>query len=180
MIAGGTQTTSTVANVVGSFNINGTRNNQHEYTVDGVTNLNLGNNTGALVSINPDALEEVKILTSNYQAEFGKAGGGFIALTTRSGTNRYRGGLRYFKRHESLNANSFFNNANDRPKPLYRYDYSGWDFGGPVPLGGSAGQPADVLLRGPGVLPAADAGRRGAEHPRADRARARRRFLADA
>ena len=72
VIAGGTQTTSTVANVVGSFNINGTRNNQHEYTVDGVTNLNLGNNTGALVSINPDALEEVKILTSNYQAEFGQ------------------------------------------------------------------------------------------------------------
>jgi Carboxypeptidase regulatory-like domain/TonB-dependent Receptor Plug Domain len=137
VIAGGTQTTSTVANVVGSFNINGTRNNQHEYTVDGVTNLNLGNNTGALVSINPDALEEVKILTSNYQAEFGKAGGGFIALTTRSGTNRYRGGLRYFKRHESLNANSFFNNATDRPKPLYRYDYSGWDFGGPLPIGGT-------------------------------------------
>jgi hypothetical protein len=41
---------------------------QHEYTVDGVTNYNLGNNTGALVSVNPDALEEVKILTSNYQA----------------------------------------------------------------------------------------------------------------
>ena len=81
-------TTSTVQNVVGSFNINGTRANQHEYTVDGVTNLNLGNNTGALVSVNPDALEEVKILTSNYQAEYGRAGGGFIALTTRGGHQR--------------------------------------------------------------------------------------------
>ena len=109
---------------------------QHEYTVDGVTNLNLGNNTGPRLD-QPDALEEVKILTSNYQAEFGKAGGGFIALTTRSGTSRYRGGLRYFKRHEGMNANSFFNNANGRPKPLYRYDYSGWDFGGPVPVGGT-------------------------------------------
>ena len=74
VIAGGTATTSTVQNVVGSFNINGTRTNQHEYTVDGVTNLNLGNNTGALVTINPDALEEVKILTSNYQAEYGARG----------------------------------------------------------------------------------------------------------
>ena len=53
VIAGGTLTTSTVQNVVGSFNINGTRANQHEYTVDGVTNLNLGNNTGALVTHQP-------------------------------------------------------------------------------------------------------------------------------
>ena len=93
VVAGSTITSSTVQNVVGQFNINGTRANQHEYTVDGVTNLNLGNNTGALVTINPDALQEVKILTSNYQAEYGRAGGGFIALTTRSGTNEYRGGL---------------------------------------------------------------------------------------
>ena len=53
VIAGSTITTSTVQNVVGSFTINGTRSNQHEYTVDGVTNLNLGNNTGALVTDQP-------------------------------------------------------------------------------------------------------------------------------
>ena len=111
VIAGGTITTSTVTNVVGGFNINGTRALQHEYTVDGVTNLNLGNNTGALVSVNPDALQEVKVLTSNYQAEYGRAGGGFIALTTRGGTSEYHGGLRYFGRNEALNANTFFNNA---------------------------------------------------------------------
>ncbi len=137
VIAGGTQTTSTVQNVVGSFTINGTRSNQHEYTLDGVTNLNLGNNTGALVTINPDAVEEVKILTSNYQAEYGRGGGGFIALTTRGGTNEYRGGVRYFKRHEDFNANNYFNVLNDRPKPFYRFNYGGWDFGGPVPLGGT-------------------------------------------
>jgi hypothetical protein len=135
VIAGGTQTTSTVQNVVGSFSINGTRANQHEYTVDGVTNLNLGNNTGALVTLNPDAVEEVKVLTSNYQAEYGRAGGGYIALTTRGGTNEYRGGLRYFKRHDSFNANNYFNVINNRSKPFYRYDYAGWDFGGPLPVG---------------------------------------------
>jgi hypothetical protein len=139
VIAGSTQTTSTVQNVVGSFSINGTRANQHEYTVDGVTNLNLGNNTGALVTLNPDAVEEVKVLTSNYQAEYGRAGGGYIALTTRGGTNQYRGGLRYFKRSEAFNANNYFNVINGRPKPFYRYDYAGWDFGGPVPLGGTPG-----------------------------------------
>src|SRR5207244_3155928 len=136
-MAGGTQTTSTVTNVVANFNLNGTRNDQHEYTVDGVTNLNLGNNTGALVTINPDALQEVKVLTSNYQAEYGRAGGGFIALTTRGGTNEFHGGARYFRRHDGLNADTYFNNARGGsgagfPRPLYRYNYYGWDFGGPV------------------------------------------------
>lgn len=127
---------STVTNITGSFVINGTRNTQHEYTVDGVTNYNLGNNTGALVSVNPDALEEVKVLTSNYQAEYGRSGGGFIALTTRSGTNDYHATGRYFRRHDSLNANTFFNNARGGggafSRPLYRFNFYGWDLGGPV------------------------------------------------
>lgn len=128
---------STVTNITGGFNINGTRSLQHEYTVDGITNLNLGNNTGALVSVNPDALDEVKVLTSNYQAEYGRAGGGFIALTTRGGTSEFHGGARYFRRHDSMNADTYFNDlrggsANGFPRPLYRYNFYGWDFGGPV------------------------------------------------
>jgi hypothetical protein len=138
-------TTSTVTNVVDQLNINGTRSLQHEYTVDGVTNLNLGNNTGGLVSVNPDAVEEVKVLTSNYQAEYGRSGGGFIALTTRSGTRELHGGLRYFRRHDSPNAPAF-NNARGGsdaglPRPLYRFNYYGWDLGGPVPFVGSKDDP---------------------------------------
>src|ERR1039457_369662 len=139
VIAGGVtaNAASTVTNITGGFSINGTRSAQHEYTVDGVTNLNLGNNTGALVSVNPDALDEVKVLTSNYQAEYGRAGGGFIALTTRGGSNEFHGGARYFRRHDSMNADPYFNNlrggsATGFPRPLYRYNYYGWDFGGPV------------------------------------------------
>ncbi|MGH9851514.1 MAG: hypothetical protein ACREBD_16895, partial [Blastocatellia bacterium] len=73
---------------------------------------------------------------SNYQAEYGRSGGGFIALTTRSGTNEYHGAGRYFRRHDSLNANSFFNNARGVARPLYRFNFYGWDFGGPVPFVG--------------------------------------------
>src|SRR5882724_331317 len=143
VIAGGVtaNAASTVTNITGGFSINGTRSAQHEYTVDGVTNLNLGNNTGALVSVNPDALQEVKVLTSNYQAEYGRAGGGFIALTTRAGTNEFHGGARYFRRHDSLNADPLFNNLRGGspkgfPRPLYRYNYYGWDLGGPVVIPG--------------------------------------------
>ncbi len=128
---------STVTNITGSFQVNGTRSLEHEYTLDGITNLNLGNNTGALVSINPDAVEEVKVLTSNYQAEYGRSGGGVIALTTRGGTNVYHGGASYFRRHDSMNADSYFNDlrggsAAAFPRPLYRYNFYGWNFGGPV------------------------------------------------
>jgi hypothetical protein len=123
---------STVTNAGGDFTVNGVRSNMHEITVDGATNFNLGNNTGLLVTVNPDAVQEVKILTSNYQAEYGRAGGGFVQITTRSGSNQFHGTGRYFRRHDSLNANSFFNNADNRPRNIYRYNFYGYDISGPV------------------------------------------------
>jgi carboxypeptidase family protein/TonB-dependent receptor-like protein len=134
---------STVTNAGGDFTVNGLRSNMHEITVDGATNSNLGNNTGLLVTVNPDAVQEVKILTSNYQAEYGRAGGGFVQITTKSGSNQFHGTGRYFKRHDSLNANSFFNNANNRPRNIYRYNFYGYDVSGPVflPRFGEGGAP---------------------------------------
>ena len=121
-----------------SFNINGTRANEHEMTIDGASNVDTGNNGGTHVTINTDAIEEVKVLTSNYQAEFGKAAGGTIALVTKSGSNEWHGDGRYFHRHEGLNANEWFNKKNqlqgDLPNtpPLYRYNYAGYQVGGPI------------------------------------------------
>lgn len=123
---------------IDSFNINGTRANQHEFTIDGASNIDTGNNGGTHVTINTDAIEEVKILTSNYQAEFGKAAGGQIAITTKSGTNSWHGNGRFFHRHEGLNANEYFNKHNQvangkaNTPPLYRYNYIGYQLGGPV------------------------------------------------
>jgi hypothetical protein len=125
---------------VDSFNINGTRANQHEFTIDGASNVDTGNNGGTHVTINTDAIEEVKVLTSNYQAEFGKAAGGQIAITTKSGTDQWHGNGRFFHRNEGLNANEYFNKQNElggtpaRPNtpPLYRYNYVGYQIGGPI------------------------------------------------
>jgi hypothetical protein len=134
---------------IDAFNINGTRSNQHEYTIDGASNVDTGNNGGTHVTINPDAIEEVRVLTSNYQAEYGKAAGGQIALTTKSGTNTWHGNARFFHRNESLNANEWFNKknqlgllqneiANNQPidvkntPGLYRYNDIGYQFGGPL------------------------------------------------
>ncbi len=123
---------------IDAYNINGTRANQHEFTIDGASNVDTGNNGGTHVTINTDAIEEVKILTSNYQAEFGKAAGGQIALVTKSGSNEWHGNGRFFHRNDGLNANEWFNKqseiANGAPnKPeIYRYNYIGYQFGGPI------------------------------------------------
>lgn len=121
-----------------SMNINGTRANQHEFTIDGASNVDTGNNGGTHITINPDAIEEVKILTSNYQAEFGKAAGGQIAIVTKSGTNDWHGGASFFHRNDGLNANEPFNkgaqisNGQANIPYKYRYNYIGYDIGGPI------------------------------------------------
>lgn len=130
-----------------SFNINGARGKQHQLTVDGITNVDNGCNCASQVTINPDAIAEVKVLTSNYQAEFGKAGGGQMAITTRSGDSQFHGNTRWFHRHEQFNAQNWFDtqtNANlisqgkdPNPQPKYRYNYAGWQVGGPVLLPGT-------------------------------------------
>ena len=120
------------------YNINGTRANTHEFTIDGASNVDTGNNGGTHVTINTDAIEEVKVLTSNYQAEFGKASGGQIALTTKAGTNNWHGDARFFHRNEGLNANEWFNkesqisNGAKNTPEIYRYNYFGYQVGGPI------------------------------------------------
>jgi hypothetical protein len=121
-----------------AYNINGTRANQHEFTIDGASNVDTGNNGGTHVTINLDAIEEVKVLTSNYQAEFGKAAGGQIALVTKGGTNQWHGDARFFHRNDGLNANEYFNKQseleNNQPNEpeIYRYNYFGYQVGGPI------------------------------------------------
>lgn len=122
---------------IDAFNINGTRANQHEFTIDGASNVDTGNNGGTHVTLNPDAIEEVKILTSNYQAEYGKAAGGQIAITTKGGTNEFHGNGRFFHRHEGLNANNWFANRDGTERAKYRYNYFGYQIGGPVIIPGT-------------------------------------------
>jgi hypothetical protein len=126
-----------------AMNINGTRANEHEFTIDGASNVDTGNNGGTHVTINTDAIAEVKVLTSNYQAEYGKAAGGQIAIITKGGTNQFHGNVRFFHRNDSLNANNWFNkNVSDptqiTPTPKYRYNYAGYQIGGPILIPGTS------------------------------------------
>jgi len=138
----GSQTSSSTGRL-GDYSVNGTRTNQKELTVDGSSNIDTGNNFDTHASLNPDAIAEVKVLTSNFQAEYGRAGGAFIAVVSKSGTREFHGGGRYFHRNEGLNANNYFRNAQQvdafrnngkSARPFYRYANVGYDIGGPVYL----------------------------------------------
>jgi hypothetical protein len=118
---------------IGSYSINGARVTMKDMTIDG-SSITRTDQQAQQVTINPDAVGEVKFLTSNYQAEYGKAGGGIVTVTTKGGGQDFHFDARWFHRNDSLNANSFFNNVAGHPRPLYRYNYYGFDVSGPIYL----------------------------------------------
>ena len=122
-------------NLVG-ISINGNRSGTVNLTLDGVSSLDTGSLTGPYLAPGLDAIGEVKVLLTNYQAEYGRSSGGTINAVIRSGTKEFHGGVFYFKRHEALNANEYFNNRDGLSKPQYRFDYPGYDIGGPVLIPG--------------------------------------------
>ena len=114
--------------------ISGQRGRSTVPTIDG---LNAGEPSGSnklSMTINQDAVAEVKILRNNYAAEFGNNGGAIINIISKGGSKDYRGSAYYFIRNEALNATPFFTNKAGLEKPLYRHHYPGFNFGGPLPL----------------------------------------------
>jgi hypothetical protein len=126
--------------------INGLRANQKNMQVDGVTEQDVGDNNGMTWQPNMDSVAEIKVLTSNYQAEFGRAAGGVIQLVIKGGSKSFHGSVYDYYRHESLNANNFFNNRSGTPKSLYRYRITGYSLGGPVYIPGKFNQDRDKLF----------------------------------
>jgi hypothetical protein len=114
-------------------NINGNRATWNTMTVDGVVGNDLGSPQVFSSSINFDAIAEVHVELNNYRAEYGRNGGPVVNIVTKSGSKEYKGSAYWYKRHERLNANDFFNNRNGVAKPKYRFDTVGATLGGPVP-----------------------------------------------
>lgn len=105
-------------------------------TLDGLLSNDVGTPSVFSAPVSMDAVGEVKALLNNYQAEYAGNGGAVINIVTKSGTREFHGSAYYFKRHDKLNANNFFNNMNNVPRPLYRYDTLGFTLGGPIYIPG--------------------------------------------
>ncbi len=129
-------------NVV-SFSVNGNRNSTNNWTVDGADNVDRGSNLTLLTYPSVDAIAEFKVLRGLYNPEFGRAAGGQINVVTKSGTNQFHGNAYEFFRNDKLNANSFFNNANNIARPPVRYNDFGYTIGGPVYIPGHYNQNKD-------------------------------------
>jgi hypothetical protein len=114
-----------------SFSANGQRARDNNFMLDGVDNNETWLQT-VVIFPSVDALDEFKLQTSTYSAEFGRSLGGVVNLQIKSGTNAFRGSGFEFHRNDAFDANNFFNNKNNRAKPDFKQNQFGGTLGGPV------------------------------------------------
>ena len=114
-----------------SFSANGQRPRDNNYMLDGVDNNETWLQTVVLFP-SVDALDQFKLQTSTYSAEFGRSLGGVVNLQIKSGTNVLHGSGFEFLRNDAFDANNFFNNRAGRPKPDFSQHQFGGTLGGPV------------------------------------------------
>ena len=120
-----------------SISINGGRRNAVNWMVDGVSNVDVGSNITLLSTPTLESIQEFKIITSSYAAEYPRSGGGVINIVTKGGGSKFSGTAYEFYRDEKFNANSFFRNSStnlqlrEGPAPLDYHNF-GYTFGGPL------------------------------------------------
>jgi hypothetical protein len=138
----GTTSPTGAVNIV-AFSINGSRQSQNNWTIDGADNLDHGSNITLLVYPSVDAISEFKIERSNYSPEFGRSAAGQINVVTKAGSKDFHGSLYEFFRNDALNANSPINKFNSSwthsatiPRSVLRYNDFGGTVGGPIYIPG--------------------------------------------
>jgi hypothetical protein len=118
-----------------NFSANGSRNSTSDVMVDGVTVTTVEQNSGITdLKYKPsvDSVQEFKMQTNFFPAEYGQTGGAVVNMVTKSGTNQFHGTGFYFLRHNDFNANSWFANRSGSARPLFRRDQFGGVVGGPI------------------------------------------------
>jgi hypothetical protein len=126
---------SNISNRDASFNVNGLRSSLNNFMLDGVDNNAYGTSnqgfSNQIVQLNPDAVQEFKVQTNNFSAEYGRAGGAVINASLRSGTNEFHGSVWEFLRNTKLNAVGFFRPSTG-VKPVLVQNQFGGAAGGPI------------------------------------------------
>jgi len=136
-VSNGDNTTSDInsgQNLTGrgvGFAINGQRQSGTEILLDGVENVSVFSfAVGEQIPI--DSVQEYNIVTNNFAAEYGRASGGVVNLTTKAGSNRFHGSGWEFNRLSAYTANTYENAVTDTPKGVYTRNQFGFDVGGPI------------------------------------------------
>jgi hypothetical protein len=126
--------------------VNGVRGWLTTQTVDGMVGNDPSSTNSSFTPVSMDAVAEVKVLLTNYQAEYGRSAGAIINAVTKSGTSAFHGALYDYLRNEDLNSNEFFAKRNSVKRPLYRYNVAGYTFGGPFMIPGKFTRWKDKLF----------------------------------
>ncbi len=128
---------------MGGLSING-RGGGFNFSYDGVTNKDTGSNSGNYAAPALDSIAEVRVQTSNFQAEYGRSSGATITVVTRSGSKDFHGSAAYYKRDDAFNGNEFSRKQQcalgtkaQCDPPLYAFDNEAWTLGGPVLIPGT-------------------------------------------
>jgi hypothetical protein len=116
-----------------NFTVNGSASLTNEILLDGTSNIVAGHGQLALTP-SVDSIQEFKVMTSTFSAEFGRTGGGVVNIVTKSGSNDLHGTVYEFLRNKVLDANNFFNNLNGIPRQPFVFNQYGTVIGGPVVL----------------------------------------------
>jgi hypothetical protein len=117
--------------------VNGSRGGTGNFMVEGLDNNDQGQGgrgsvvAGGITTISPEAIQEFRVITNNYSAQYGKAGGFVNDTVLRSGTNNFHGSLFAYNRVQALAANDFFSNSAGIEDSLVRNQFGG-SFGGPI------------------------------------------------
>jgi hypothetical protein len=115
------------------YAVGGQRASANGFLLDGAPNSAPSGNT-PVINATPDMVQEFKVETNNFSAEYARAGGGVFNVITKSGSNQYHGALYEFFRNDKLNANDYFANRAGAPRPPFKYNQFGGTLGGPVTI----------------------------------------------
>jgi Carboxypeptidase regulatory-like domain len=115
-----------------SYSINGGRTEYNNWELDGGDNMDNGSNTSLNVYPSLDSIGEVKVLTSNYGAQYGRSGSGTVEVETKSGTTQFHGDVYEFNRNTAYNARNYFSPTRDS----YKKNDFGYTVGGPIYIPG--------------------------------------------
>jgi len=115
--------------------VHGSRSYENNFLIDGVSVSDVQGSSAASGGIpipNPDAIQEFKVQTGLYDASYGRYGGASISIVSQTGTDSYHGTLFEFLRNDALNANDFFRNRTNQPRPVLKQNQFGVTLGGPL------------------------------------------------
>lgn len=121
-------------NATDDFKVNGGQEGGTDVLVDGVSISLVSPNIQWNKGVSPEAVQEFKVLQSNFSPEYGESGDGIVSLTLKSGTNEFHGSAYDFLRNRVLDANSWRNNTSGTPKSIDTQNDFGFTVGGPVRL----------------------------------------------